>query len=449
MLKRMLFIFLSFGVIAFAANVGDLTNVKTLKVDRGLTEAGKSCVECHAKLTPGHINDWKESRHGHVGVSCIDCHSVKKDSPMAAQNCEGIKGTEIFVSSLVSPKTCERCHPNEVKEFQQSGHARAALQIQAKEGMISLMEYFEGRNHPDLKHSPEATGCMQCHGSIIKLGKDKRPTAETWPNYGIGNVYPDGGVGNCKSCHSGHKFSIEEARKPAACASCHLGPDHPDIEIYNNSMHGHIFNSEGSTWKYDSAPDAWEPGDYRAPTCATCHMSGIGNLKTTHNVSKRLKWNVWMPISKTREGGYETAVKDFENGKITKGNALAGNPDGSAAARTEMEQVCVSCHTKTHTKNFFNMADKHVELYNTYATDAKKMIDELTKKGLMHKDKWSDKAFKIWYHLWHHEGRRMRQGALMGAPDYAHWHGVFEVQQDIRELKIIYEKRIKSGKIEE
>lgn len=50
--------------------------------------------------------------------------------------------------------------------------------------------------------------------------------------------------------------------------------------------------------------------------------------------------------------------------------------------------------------------------------------------------------------MWHHEGRRMRQGALMNGPDYSHWHGVFEVQQDLRKLKTIYKKRIESGKIE-
>ena len=32
-----------------------------------------------------------------------------------------------------------------------------------------------------------------------------------------------------------------------------------------------------------------------------------------------------------------------------------------------------------------------------------------------------------WYLLWHHEGRRARHGASMMAPDYAHWHGTFEV----------------------
>ena len=43
----------------------------------------------------------------------------------------------------------------------------------------------------------------------------------------------------------------------------------------------------------------------------------------------------------------------------------------------------------------------------------------------------------------------MRQGAAMGGPDYAHWHGVFEVQQDLYKLKAIAENRLKTGKIEE
>lgn len=450
MLQKWSIALLFLATVMLGASVGGVSDVKTLEIKRALSDEGAKCVSCHAKEMPGHVADWKSSRHAHAGVSCIDCHSVKADNPMAAQNCPGIKGTNIYVSSLVSPKTCERCHPTEVKEFLQSGHARSAIQVRAKASMQSLMQHFEGRDHPKLKNAPEATGCMQCHGSIIELGADKRPTPETWPNYGIGNVYPDGGVGNCKSCHSAHKFTVEESRKPAACASCHLGPDHPDIEIYNNSMHGHIFNAEGSKWKFDSAPDAWEPGDYRAPTCATCHMSGIGNLTTTHNVSRRLKWNLWAPVSNLRNGGYETASQSFwKDGAFTKGNPLAGHIDGHEAARNEMEMVCRNCHSSTFSKNFFKMGDQQVELYNEYAKEAKKMIDELKEKGLLKKDSWSDKAQKVWYHLWHHQGRRMRQGALMGGPDYSHWHGVFELQQDIRELRDIYEYRMQNGKIEQ
>ena len=74
---------------------------------------------------------------------------------------------------------------------------------------------------------------MQCHGTKIELDENKRPTPETWPNNGMGNIYPDGATGSCTACHSRHKFSIAEARNPNACASCHLGPDHPNIEIFN------------------------------------------------------------------------------------------------------------------------------------------------------------------------------------------------------------------------
>ncbi|PID30210.1 MAG: beta-ketoacyl-ACP synthase [Candidatus Cloacimonadota bacterium] len=415
------------------------SSIKTLKVDRGLTVEAKKCVECHAEKQPGIVADWKESRHAHVGVSCLDCHSVDKGSKMASQSCPGVKGTDTFMSVMVSPNTCSRCHANEVNQFNESGHYRAALQYQDPEGrnfksMSMLISYHEGQNMEEFKTTSDQAGCMQCHGSIIKMDKDNKPTKETWPSAGMGTVYPDGGVGNCTVCHTRHGFNIAEARKPVACASCHLGPDHPDIEIFNNSKHGHIYNSEGTTWNFDSAPGAWEPGDYRGPTCATCHQSGIGDLETTHNVSERLKWNLWAKVSKVR------------NSPDPLGMWTGNGPEG----RKKMEKVCSNCHTSRHTKNFFAQADENIELYNKgYWAPAKKMKEELAAKNLLKKNPWDDKFQKILYHLWHHEGRRMRQGAAMAAPDYAHWHGVFELQQDLYELKSIYKKRMETGKIED
>lgn len=402
------------------------SNLKLMKVDKALTAEAKTCLECHAEKTPLIVNDWKESRHSHVGVTCIDCHSREADAPDAAQNCPGVKGTDIYLSPLVSPKTCARCHEQEVREFEESGHLRARKQIESKGGMQKLMSFHEGQNHPEFQGGPDETGCMQCHGSIIKLDANKRPTAETWPNAGMGTVYPDGGIGNCATCHTRHRFNIAEARKPAACASCHLGPDHPDIEIYISSKHGHIFEAEGDEWTYDSPPDAWEPGDYRAPTCATCHMSGIGALKTTHNVSSRLYWNAWGKSSQPRNS--EDPM-----------NPLTGDAE---AGRAMMKQVCSNCHSKLHTDGFFAQADKHVKLYNeSYYAPAKKMLDQLQEKGLLDDNPWDDEFQKIFYHLWHHEGRRMRQGALMGSADYAHWHGSFECMQDLYKLKKIYKER--------
>jgi len=249
----------------------------------------------------------------------------------------------------------------------------------------------------------------------------------------MGNVYPDESTGNCSACHTRHKFSLAEARKPFACASCHLGPDHPDIEIFENSKHGHIYNTQGDEWDWETAPGAWEPGDYRGPTCATCHMSGIGELLTTHNISERLYWNGWAKRSEMR------------NSTDPMSPLLGNGPEG----RKKMKQVCNSCHGTLHTDGFFAQADKAVQLYNVgYYDPAKKMLDELGEKGLLKDNPWTDEFQIVFYHLWHHEGRRARQGALMGAPDYAHWHGFFELQLDLYKLEELYEKRLETGQIE-
>jgi hypothetical protein len=76
------------------------------------------------------------------------------------------------------------------------------------------------------------------------------------------------------------------------------------------------------------------------------------------------------------------------------------------------------------------------------------MLEELGEKGLLNENPWTDEFQITYYYLWHHEGRRARQGAMMGAPDYAHWHGFFELQQDLYKLRKIYQQRLDTGQIE-
>jgi len=412
--------------------VGDLSTISTMVIDRGITEVGRECIDCHKDETPGIVNDWKDSRHGHVGVSCLDCHQTDKNSPTATQH-ESLVGTDVYISILVPPSTCAQCHPVEGQQFNNSGHFRAFRQIIPKDSLHALINKHEGQENSEFGNATDETGCMQCHGTEIELDEDNRPVSSTWPNAGIGNIYPDGSTGNCSTCHTRHKFDIAEARKPAACASCHLGPDHPDIEIFENSKHGHIYNTEGDEWNWDSAPDAWEPGDYRAPTCATCHMSGIGELKTTHNISERLYWNLWAKRSEVRNSP----------------DPLSPLTGDGPAGREKMKEVCSSCHSELHTDSFFEQGDRAVQLYNVaYYDPALEMLNDLKEKGLLKENPWSDEFQILYYHLWHHQGRRARQGAMMGGPDYAHWHGFFELQQDLYKMKDIYNKRIETGEIE-
>jgi hydroxylamine dehydrogenase len=398
-----------------------------------LSEQARSCIECHATETQGIVADWDGSVHAAEAVSCIDCHEVEPDSTMALKNVDDHEDLTVTVSMLVPPSVCEECHEDQVAQFHASGHQRAGLQYEAKDAMQTLIHVHEGRNNPELSGASDETGCMQCHGIRFELDETGHPTAETYPSAGIGNIYPNEEVGNCTVCHSRHSFDIAEARKPEACGGCHLGPDHPDIEIYENTKHGQIYDTEGEEWTWDRAPDEWEPGDYRAPTCAVCHMSGIGNLESTHNVSQRLYWNLWATASSPRNSD----------------DPMSGLTGNAEAGRAEMKQVCDACHVSSHTESYFASGDKAVRLYNDeYWAPVEAMRVELADAGLLKDNPWEDEFLILHYYIWHHDGRRARQGAMMGAPDWAHWHGFFMLQQKLNRATEIYNYRMETGEIE-
>ena len=62
--------------------------------------------------------------------------------------------------------------------------------------------------------------------------------------HNIGIVAADGSVGKCDSCHTRHVFSAEEANEPAACGTCHMGPDHEQIDMWEKSKHGVVYTTE-------------------------------------------------------------------------------------------------------------------------------------------------------------------------------------------------------------
>jgi hydroxylamine dehydrogenase len=52
---------------------------------------------------------------------------------------------------------------------------------------------------------------------------------------------------------------------PEACDQCHLGPDHPQIEIYEESKHGTIYHAYKDEYNFDAAGGTWTPGWTIAP----------------------------------------------------------------------------------------------------------------------------------------------------------------------------------------
>jgi len=95
-----------------------------------------------------------------------------------------------------------------------------------------------------------------------------------------------------------------------------------------------------------------------------------------------------------------------------------------------MKEVCTHCHTDTYVNSFYTQYDDLVVLYNEkFAKPGLAIMAALLENDLRTATQFDEEIEWAWFYLWHHEGRRARHGASMMAPDYTHWHGMFEVAE--------------------
>ena len=440
--------------------------ITTVKVK--VPASSRTCVECHSQTTPGINEHWEGSKHAHSGVGCLDCHQAQEGDVDAHSH----YGNNI--ATIVTPRDCGTCHQREAAEFESSHHAAAGNILASLDNFLA--ETVEGAREPFNPHSPTPgrplelveggasafSGCKQCHGSKvalegtdgnpitvddlepdengqptnltalarIKRGDSGRPVLHegTWPNTGIGRLNLDGSRGSCSACHSRHDFSPRRARQPENCGKCHLGPDHPQKEIYEESKHGIAYRDLKDDLDLDG--ETWVLGeDYSAaPTCASCHMSGHSRNGgvVTHDPGERISWTNRPPVS---------LVMDTDiNGKIvTETDPLERErliTDTATAKRNRMKDVCSHCHTPTYIDGFYRQYDDLVILYNEkFAKPGRDIVGALRTNGLLTDTQFDEEIEWTWFYLWHHEGRRARHGASMMAPDYTHWHGMYEVAE--------------------
>ena len=355
-----------------------------------ISEAGQQCVACHQTSTPGVVEQWRSSAHAKSNVDCYSCHQANAKDPATFDH----YGQTIAV--IVTPNYCARCHAQEAQEFAKSHHAKGAQFIGSLDNVLG--EIVEG--------GPAAVnGCRQCHGSEVKYLGGGKFDADTWPNSGIGRVNPDGSRGTCAACHGRHAFSSAQARQPENCGKCHMGPDHPQIEIYNESKHGIQFRANID--KMNLGSKSWVVGkDYwSAPTCATCHMSATPSQRMTHDVGDRISFTL-RPVVSFKLDNWEKR-------------------------RAAMQDVCSACHASGWVENLYKQYEGTVELYNEkFARPAKAIMDKLYAANKLTKTPFDEKLEWTYYELWHHQGRRARMGTAMMGPDYTQWHGFYEVAKN-------------------
>ncbi len=399
-----------------------------------LSPQSKECVTCHEKESLGVVQQWGASKHFRAKVGCFECHEAK------AGDTDAFMHYKQRISIIVSPQDCAKCHPSEVKEFSESHHAQAARILGSLDN--TLAEVVEGDRgfvtpgFPKGVSSAAVSGCWQCHGSEVKVLAGGKLDPATWPNTGIGRLNPDGSRGSCTACHSRHKFSVEQSRNPENCGKCHMGPDHPQIEIYNESKHGIAFRANVDEMNLSN--EKWVVGvDYNAaPTCATCHMSATKTQPVTHDVGMRISWNN-RPIKSIRP-----EISDAKMG-------LAGAKVPWQTRRMSMQNVCLACHNQNYIDAFYLQYDALIDLYHRKFADPGLELMALA-KPLLKPIEFSNKVDFTWFELWHHEGRRARHAVSMMGPDYTHWHGTYELAKHwyakfIPELEDLVAKGESSG----
>jgi hypothetical protein len=428
----------------------------------------RDCVECHAEENPGIIVHWEGSTHAEKGIGCLECHKATREEADSYLH----HGQQI--ATVVTPRDCGRCHDAEADEFAQSHHSSAGNILASLDNFLA--ETVEGARFAFNPHSPTPgkevdmvngfasaySGCQQCHGSkVAMLGTDGElitvddlepdengiPTnldafgrivrdengrpqlySGTWPNTGIGRLNLDGTRGSCTACHSRHDFSPRRARQPENCGKCHLGPDHPQKEIYEESKHGVAYRDLKDDMNLDATD--WVLGaDYAAaPTCASCHMSGnIRNGgRVTHDPGERISWTNRPPVSRVMDTDINHKIVTETDPEIRRSLIH----DTAEQKRDRMKEACSTCHTDDYINKFYRQYDDLVILYNEkFAKPGLAIMGALLDNGLRTPTNFDEEIEWTWFYLWHHEGRRARHGASMMAPDYTHWHGMYEVAE--------------------
>ncbi len=375
---------------------------ETAKVQNVSFTGGDKCATCHQRVTPDIVYQYAMSTMAKSGVKCEDCHVVEKNNPLGHDH-EGF-----FITYSPTPKQCARCHVRETDEFEHSRHAGPAWMALTGFDDFSPEQRKLTEEIPELTRGPNGIPTATRNALFDIEGPDVTPAA-CQSCHSIGKPNQDGSIGNCNKCHLRHEFSLAQVRKPEVCGQCHLGPDHPQDEIYKESAHGVMYATQGEKWNWNQKAGRLTVQDMPAPTCATCHMSGFGGEGTTHEVGTRLSMFLFAAVSTNRPNSEQN--------------------------RRNMETLCYNCHSKPFVKNVYQRADSVTSFVNARVQEATNIINGLIKDKVITSKPFATQISFDAFDLWHYYGRTAKFAAYMQGPDYVQWHGVYPLLKQLNKVK--------------
>lgn len=360
-----------------------------------LVKASGKCAQCHRRETAAIVLEYERSSHAKHEITCLDCHR-------AFEGQESVEHRGFQMSAQVTPKSCATCHAEQYQQYLRSRHAAPAwAAVRGRTPFTAEQIRFAEQFHP---------GAVDRDANeLARLEGEAATMAGCAACHSVGRPNADGSIGDCTDCHSRHWAAIELARAPETCGQCHLGPDHAQIEIYQASKHGAIYQAQREHMDFGVPPGDVTVAAMPVPTCSTCHMGGLGDLGSTHDTSRRLSYYLFAPISEKRPGYAENKAR--------------------------MQDLCNQCHSSEHTEEFYALAEAVLEATNEKVAAAKAIVDDAREEGLLSPEPFDEVMEFTWFDLWHYYGRTAKHGAYMGGADYVQWHGNYELLHKRVELE--------------
>lgn len=384
----------------------------------------QECVTCHKKVTPNIVSDWQLSKHSQEDVDCSVCHGdLHKDS------------YDVDKVQIPTPDTCAECHDEQVSQFKAGKHAAAWAAMKAMPTIHwQPMAMTEGMK-----------GCGGCHKLGLKTEAEMKKLKEEGAGFG---------VASCDACHTRHLFSVEEARQPQACQTCHMGFDHPQWEMYSGSKHG---------VRYLLKQNKTLPETVAAPTCQTCHMqegnhavmTGWGFLAVRLPLPEDKQWasdraTILQGLGVLDPEGNPTARLDV----VKAANVARLTQEDWQKERDKMLKTCNDCHSLNFAKAELEKGDQMIKDADKLMAEAILIVAGLYKDEILQKP--DSYAYPFPDLLTFHDAptpieqelfvmfleHRMRtfQGTFHNNPDYALWYGWSEMIRSLSDIKRMAEE---------
>ncbi|HAD04792.1 MAG: hypothetical protein A2091_11710 [Desulfuromonadales bacterium GWD2_61_12] len=351
-----------------------------------LAASPQDCRSCHATATPAALRQWQESAHSRAGVGCGDCHDGDHEEMKA-----GI--------ATVPAAVCGRCHE---KAYRQHVASRHGMGLHSGWGCT--------RNLP----SRDLGECRFCHEegstrprSTVQCARFLKQSA-AMRDIGCNRCHRV--EESCAGCHTGHLTELKIVRDPGVCAKCHMGPDHPQWEMWQTSQHGTLFTSMGEAV---------------GPTCQRCHMPG-----GSHDVSRGIT---------ATPGGVPFPVLQREE------------------RRREMTTVCVECHAPAFAARELIRADTVREESTLLTKEADAIVWDLADLGeldplpteraphpfagsslvtdgqMLYED--TSHIERLLFKMKKYDWAKAVKGSYHQNPAYAHWYGNAELKMDLVDIR--------------